>query len=72
MNLAINFIFLIKPFFLHDQNVMTKTEISWERKKLLRWNKKRFLSFLKGFDKVNNTIFLEGESPTLQLLVLPE
>ena len=26
--------------FLHDQKVMMKTWISWERKELLRWNKK--------------------------------
>ena len=37
------------PFFLHAQKVKTKIEISWEWKELLRWNKKHFLSFLKGF-----------------------
>ena len=50
MNFEVNLIFLIKPFFLHDQNVVTKTKISWERKQLLRWNKKYFSSFLKGFE----------------------
>ena len=35
--------------FLHDQNVRTKIEISWERKEPLTWNKKHFLSCLKGF-----------------------
>ena len=49
MNFEINLIFLIKAFFLHDQNVMIKTEMSWERKELFRWNKKHFSSFLKGF-----------------------
>ena len=49
MNFEINLISLIKPFFQHDQKVMTKTEISRERKKLLRWNKKFYSSFLKGF-----------------------
>ena len=39
---------------------MTKT--SWERKKLLKGNKKHFSSFLKGC-----TIFLEGEGPTLKV-----
>ena len=28
MNFGVTPIFLIKPFFSHDQNVMTKTEIS--------------------------------------------
>ena len=41
MNFEFNLMFLIKPFFLHDQKVETKTKISWE------W-KKHFLSFLKG------------------------
>ena len=40
---------LIKPFFLHDQKVMVKAEISWEERELLRWNKKLFPSFLKDF-----------------------
>ena len=34
--------------FIYDQKVKAKTWISWERKKLLRWNKKYFSS-LKGF-----------------------
>ena len=49
MDFEINLIFLIKPFFLQDQKVMAKTEISWERKELLRSNKKHFSSFLKCF-----------------------
>ena len=28
MNFEVNLIFLIKPFFLHDQKVVTKTSIS--------------------------------------------
>ena len=35
--------------FLHDQKFKTKIQISWEQKELLRWNKKYFSSFLKGF-----------------------
>ena len=58
MNFEVNLIFLIKPFFPHDQKVVTRTWISWERKELLRWNKKHFSSFLKEF-------FLEGKSPAL-------
>ena len=49
LNFEVSLIFLIKPFFRHDQKVVTKTSISWERKELLRWNKKHFSSFLKGF-----------------------
>ena len=48
MNFEVNLIFLIKPFFLHDSKVMTKTWLSWGPKELLRWNKKYFSSFLKG------------------------
>ena len=33
----------------HDQIIKKKTQISWERKELLSWNKKHFSSFLKGY-----------------------
>ena len=66
MNFEINLFFLIKPFFLHDLNVMIKSEIFGERKQLLRWNKKDTLSFLKCFQWGKWRIFLEGESPTLK------
>ena len=49
MNFEVNLIFLIKLFFLYDQNVVVKSSISLEQKKLLRRNKKCFSSFLKGF-----------------------
>ena len=49
MDFKINLIFLIEPFSQHDQKVMIKIYIYWERKELLRWNKKHFSSFLKGF-----------------------
>ena len=40
--------------------------MSWEWKELLRWNKKHFLSCLKGFQwRKQIFFFLEGESPTL-------
>ena len=45
INFEINLIFLIK-FFLNEQKVKTKTEISWERKELLRWNKRNSSSLL--------------------------
>ena len=35
--------------FIHAQKLKTKTETSWEWNELLRWNKKHFSSFLKGF-----------------------
>ena len=36
MNFEVNLIFPIKPFFLHDQKVMTKIYISLERNEILR------------------------------------
>ena len=30
-NFEVNLLFLVKPFFLHDQKLATKTKISWER-----------------------------------------
>ena len=41
--------FLNKLFFLNEQNVKTKIQISSERKEFLKWNKKHFLSFLQSF-----------------------
>ena len=68
MNFEVNLISLNKPFFLHGKKVVTKTQTSWERKLLLSWNKKRFSSFLKGFQSSLITqIFLEGRGPTLKL-----
>ena len=49
MNFDIILIFLINSFFLHDQNVETKIQVSLEEKLLLRWNKNHFSLFLKGF-----------------------
>ena len=60
MNFEVDLIFLVKPFFLHDQKVVTKTKISWERKELLR--------FKKHFSiKQKTQFFLEGEILTLIL-----
>ena len=55
MNFEVNLIFLMKPFFLHNEKVVRKTLISWERKKLLRWNKKHFSLFF--FNQASNTYF---------------
>ena len=49
MNSEVNLIFLIKSFFLYNQKVVTKAQISWEWKELLRWNKNHFSSILKCF-----------------------
>ena len=46
MNFEIDLIFLIKPFFLHDQKDMIKLDYL-QQKEFLRWNKKHSLSFLK-------------------------
>ena len=45
----LTFIFLINLIFPHDQKVKTKMLISWERKELLRRNKKHSSWFLKGY-----------------------
>ena len=67
-NCEINLIFRIESFFLQDQNVKTRIQMSWERKKLLRWDKNHFSSSLKGFywSKYHN--FLKIESPTLKII----
>ena len=59
MNFEVNLIFLIKLFFLHNWKVR-KTEISWEWKELLRWNKNHLLLFLMGFQSSKYTHFLKG------------
>ena len=50
-------IFLIKPFFLHDQKFKTKVWISWEWKKFLRLSKKQFSLILKSFYWTKNFEF---------------
>ena len=57
--------FIIKPFFLHDQNATTKVELSWERKKeKMKW--KAFFMIFKGLplnQEPNKTMFFRrGES----------
>ena len=62
INFEINLKFLIKPFCLHNQKVKTTISLSWERKELLRWNKKHISSFyLRAFIETKQ-IFLVGES----------
>ena len=55
MDFEINLVSLIKPFFQHDQKVMTKTSIFSQRKKEM---------------KQTTEIFLGGESPTLMNTLL--
>ena len=57
ISLETNLIFLIKPFFYMTKNSIQKFNI-------LRWNKKNFSSFLKGFQSIN---FLRHKSATLSL-----
>ena len=50
ISFEINQSFLIRLFFLYDQNIKTKICMSQEEKELLKWNKKYVSSFfLKGF-----------------------
>ena len=66
MNFEINLIFLIKPFFLHEQTVMIKTNISWEWRELLIWKKKKIFFIVKELSMKQITqVFLEGEGLTL-------
>ena len=55
MDFEINLVSLIKPFFQHDQKVMTKTLIFSQRKKEM---------------KQITEIFWGGESPTLMNTLL--
>ena len=61
MNFKVNLIFLIKPFFLHDQKVVKKTKISWESKELLFKMKQKtiFITF-KGLSIKQITQFFFG------------
>ena len=65
-NFEINFIFLIKPLLLHDQNVKTKILNILRTKRAFKMKQKTFFIILKGVSlKQIKRIFLEGESPTL-------
>ena len=56
---------------LHGKKVNTKFKYLEDEKELLRWNKKHFSTFLKGFYlKQIKQFFLEGESPTLTWVFL--
>ena len=63
MNFEVNFIFLFKPFFLHDQKVMTET---WKiLRKKRAFNMSIFITFKGLLMKQVTQFCLEGECPTL-------
>ena len=49
MDFEINLIFLIKPFCYMTKKSRQKFKYLENEKSFLRWNKKHFSSFLKGF-----------------------
>ena len=57
----------IQTVFLHDQKFKTKIVVSWERKGLLSWSKKRFSSFLKAF-QLRKVVRPESASVTVEPL----
>ena len=65
MNFEVNFIFLIKPIFIHDQKVVAKLKY-FENRKSFYDEIKTFLVIFKGLSiKQTTQFFWEGESPTL-------
>ena len=67
MNFEVNLIFLIKPFFLHDQKIVTKNLNILRTKRAFQMKQKAFFIIFKGFSiKQIKQVFLEGESPTLK------
>ena len=48
--------------FLHHQKIKTKIKIPWERKELLRWNKKTFFILFKGRSVAKNCLRLDSAS----------
>ena len=71
MNFEVNLIFLIKPFFLHDQKVVTKTLNILRRNRAFQMKLKALFIIFKGLSiKQVKQGFLEGDSPTLRTLIL--
>ena len=57
--------FLMKPFSYHDHNNQEKKLNIKERKEILTWNKKYFLSIFKGLSlKELKSTFWEGDCST--------
>ena len=71
INFETNHIFLIK-LFLHDQKIMRKITVSWERKELLRWNKKHFSLIWKDFLRSKKNIFFGVWEPDFNRWFLSE
>ena len=57
MNFEVNLIFLIKPFFVHDQKVMTKLKYLENEKTFQDEIKSIFHHFLRASHQANNTSF---------------
>ena len=65
INFEINLIFLIKPFFVHDQKVKKKKLNILRTERAFKIKQKAFFIIFKTFIKASKPTFLEGESPTL-------
>ena len=57
MNFEVELIFLIKPLFLHDQNVVTKLKYLEDEKSFSDETKIIFDHFYRVFNQTNNTNF---------------
>ena len=67
INFETNLIFLIKPFFFMTKK--SRQKFKYLRKKaILRWNKKHFSLFLKGFQLPKIVSDFKCETPLLFLL----
>ena len=64
MRFAVNFIFLVKLFFLYDQKVLNILRT----KKAFKMKQKAFFIIFKALSMKQITVFLKGESPTLNNL----
>ena len=56
MDFEISYIFLIEPFFLNGQKLMTKTQISWEQKRAFKVKWKAFDIIFKGRSDIKNCL----------------
>ena len=66
INFEIYLSLLMKPFPYITGKFRTKMQMSWEKNKLLRWNKSIIHHFKELSLKKINPTFLEGDSPTLR------
>ena len=64
MRFAVNFIFLVKLFFLYDEKVLNILRT----KKAFKMKQKAFFIIFKALSMKQITVFLKGESPTLNNL----